>query len=125
MQATRSGGAPTVRLHATHGSEPVEDADLLGLVDPVASFDGDVEQALAWAVEVGRHAPLPGAGRTALLWETLASTAALDVGVARILEPHLDALAILAAAGEVDLEHLGAGPRARGACTRRRARASG
>nr|WP_218869148.1 acyl-CoA dehydrogenase family protein [Leifsonia psychrotolerans] len=58
-------------------------------------FHGDVEAALAWSVEVGHWAPKPGTGSTARLWELLATTAAADVGVARILEPHLDALAIL------------------------------
>ncbi|RXR26403.1 acyl-CoA dehydrogenase [Oerskovia turbata] len=59
-------------------------------------MSGDVVAALAWAAEVGRSTPAPGTGRTLDLWELLASTAAADVGVARVLEPHLDALAILA-----------------------------
>ena len=82
--------------------------DLLALVDAVRTFAGAVAPALEWAGVVGRVAPHPGSGRTAQLWELLASTAAADVGVARILEPHLDALAILAAAGDVDLAAVGA-----------------
>src|SRR5690606_1782601 len=42
--------------------------------------------------------PLPGTGRTAQLWRGLAELGAVDLTVARSLEPHLDALAILAQA---------------------------
>ncbi|WP_076258650.1 acyl-CoA dehydrogenase [Intrasporangium flavum] len=42
--------------------------------------------------------PLPGAGATATLWAALANVAAGDLTVARALEPHLDARAILAEA---------------------------
>lgn len=62
------------------------------------SLHDGIADVLAWSVEVGRSAPVPGGGRTAELWDLLAATAAQDVTVARILEPHLDALAILAQA---------------------------
>jgi len=55
----------------------------------------DVDATIEWAVRLGSRAPLPGSGRTAALWELLAEAARVDVGAARILEPHLDALAIL------------------------------
>jgi alkylation response protein AidB-like acyl-CoA dehydrogenase len=42
---------------------------------------------------------VPGAGRTARLWELLATLGATDLGVARAVEPHLDARAILTQAG--------------------------
>ena len=42
--------------------------------------------------------PLPGSGRTAERFRGLARVAALDVTAARVLEPHLDAVAILAEA---------------------------
>lgn len=45
-------------------------------------------------------APSPGGGRTLELWEGLATLAAADLGVARALEPHLDAQAILRQARE-------------------------
>ena len=54
---------------------------------------------LRWAREIGRGVPLPGAGATALRWSVLATVAARDLVAARMLEPHLDALAILAEAG--------------------------
>ena len=50
-------------------------------------------------------APKPGEGRTAFLWEILASVTAVDVAAGRAIEPHLDASAILAqAAGQAALE---------------------
>ncbi len=81
-------------------------------VERVPGMDGDVTRALEWAVEVAAWAPLPGSGETPLLWELLASTAAADVAVARVLEPHLDARAILHQAGlPVELEDVDADAR--------------
>lgn len=54
-----------------------------------------ITRILDWVQTVGASAPTPGAGRTRELWEGLAKAAALDVGLARALEPHLDARAIL------------------------------
>ncbi|NRD27365.1 acyl-CoA dehydrogenase family protein [Frigoribacterium sp. VKM Ac-2836] len=54
-----------------------------------------VGEALDLAVELGRHGALPGLGSTADLWQALATLAAHDLGAARAVEPHLDALAIL------------------------------
>ena len=59
---------------------------------------GDVPRALALLPELS-STPLPGRGDTARLWSTLASLAAVDLTVARVAEPHLDALAILDQAG--------------------------
>ncbi len=61
---------------------------------------GDVTAALALAGELGGRLPAPGTGRTAHVWSVLASVAAADLTVARTLEPHLDAMAILEQAGE-------------------------
>lgn len=61
---------------------------------------GDVDAALALATDLGGMTPHPGSGRTAEAWERLATVAAADPTVARVAEPHLDALAILAEAGE-------------------------
>jgi LmbE family N-acetylglucosaminyl deacetylase len=62
------------------------------------------ERALALAVELGDGGARPGGGGTTDLWEALATLAAADLGLARAVEPHLDALAILdqerAAAGD-------------------------
>lgn len=54
-----------------------------------------VADALDLAVELGRHGALPGLGSTADLWQALATLSAHDLGAARAVEPHLDALAIL------------------------------
>ena len=59
-----------------------------------------VADALHFAIDLGRVAPQPGEGYTLDLWELLASLAASDLGVARAIEPHLDALAILHQASE-------------------------
>ncbi|MFT2752343.1 PIG-L family deacetylase [Clavibacter sp. Sh2088] len=53
------------------------------------------ERALALAVELGDGGARPGGGGTTDLWEALATLAAADLGLARAVEPHLDALAIL------------------------------
>ncbi|CAN7371113.1 acyl-CoA dehydrogenase [Terrabacter sp. LjRoot27] len=58
--------------------------------DPVAT----TELVRAWPDAF----PLPGSGSTRTLWDSLASVAAVDLTAARTLEPHLDALAILAEA---------------------------
>jgi alkylation response protein AidB-like acyl-CoA dehydrogenase len=47
------------------------------------------------AARLGLDAPLPGEGRTADLWSLLATLGATDLQLARAVEPHLDALAIL------------------------------
>jgi alkylation response protein AidB-like acyl-CoA dehydrogenase len=81
--------------------------DHLAALDPTA---GPVS-LLEWALDVGRQAPRPGAGRTRELWELLASVAAVDVGAARVLEPQLDALAILAQVSDpAVVDRVGAGP---------------
>ncbi|MGG7464030.1 acyl-CoA dehydrogenase [Plantibacter sp. YIM 135347] len=71
----------------------------------VPESSASLDDVLAWAVEVGTRIPLPGSGRTLERWEFLASVAAHDVGTSRILEPHLDAIAILIEARSEDVEH--------------------
>lgn len=51
--------------------------------------------ALDWARTLGDRAPMPGEGRTRELWQLLAALGAADLQLARAVEPHLDALAIL------------------------------
>jgi len=58
------------------------------------------EGAVALARSWGRQLPRPGHGSTTELWEALATLGASDLSVARITEPHVDALAILAEAGQ-------------------------
>ena len=68
------------------------------LAERARAAAGDVTAALALAAELGDELPAPGAGRTLHLWSALATVAAVDLTVARVLEPHLDALAILSQA---------------------------
>ena len=76
--------------------------------DP-APHEWPTAQALDLAVALGADGALPGGGRTRDLWEALATLAAADLGIARAVEPHLDALAILdqerAAGGRGDAGH--------------------
>ena len=65
-----------------------------------AEVEPSTDPASALAL-LRRHAaafPLPGAGATLTLWESLATVASVSLTAARAIEPHLDALAILAEA---------------------------
>ncbi|WP_413247964.1 acyl-CoA dehydrogenase [Sinomonas flava] len=62
------------------------------------------DRALALARSFGELAPAPGEGRTAELWDLLSVLGAAQLSVARVVEPHLDALAILRQAGLGDPE---------------------
>ena len=72
-----------------------------GPVRLVSGLPGSVDEALRdvpdWPDDL-----LPGRGDTVRLWELLASLAASDLAVARAVEPHLDARAILDQARPVD-----------------------
>jgi alkylation response protein AidB-like acyl-CoA dehydrogenase len=60
----------------------------------------DAEAAVKLAEHYGRRLPQPGAGQTARRWAVLAAVGERNLTVARVLEAHSDALAILAEAGE-------------------------
>ncbi len=95
MIATQEGRPP----RAVRISSGTDELAALGPVLEAAEAGvGDVPALLSLAKDVGGAAPAPGAGRTAYLWEILASVTAVDVAAGRILEPHLDAAAILAQA---------------------------
>ncbi len=55
----------------------------------------DLRCALEFARDLGGSLPAPARGDTVSLWESLATLGATDLTVARVVEPHLDALAIL------------------------------
>ncbi|QAY59989.1 acyl-CoA dehydrogenase [Microbacterium protaetiae] len=88
--ADRSGIALTLTDAPSETAREVERA-----AAEVSGLGTQVEATIEWAVRLSGRIPLPGQGRTADRWSALATAAALDVGAARILEPHLDALAIL------------------------------
>jgi len=60
-----------------------------------ASSPDTVGEALRLATAWGPRLPRPAQGRTAELWSALATLGSVDLTVARVVEPHLDALAIL------------------------------
>jgi len=94
---TAAGGA--VRLRARADAGPADLDTVAGQVrDLVADRPLDVGTVLAWARETSPTVPLPGAGDTVGRLEWLATVSAVDLTVARVAEPHLDALAILAEA---------------------------
>ena len=59
----------------------------------------DVDVALKLAAAYGKLLPQPGRGETARRWAVLAAVGEHNLTVARVLEAHSDALAILAEAG--------------------------
>ena len=65
-----------------------------------AMSGADVTDVLTWSAGIGADVALPGNGATGDRWELLATVAAQDLTVARVLEPHLDAVAILAEDGQ-------------------------
>lgn len=78
--------------------------DAAAPIGPLAAMavdaPSDVRDALEFAQRLGSTSPVAGTGATADLWAALATVAAHDLGVARAIEPHLDAVGILAQAGE-------------------------
>ena len=71
------------------------DGELSALAAEADEARGDVRRALDLAQRWGERLPAPGRGRTPSLWEALATLGSVDLTVARVVEPHLDALAIL------------------------------
>lgn len=69
------------------------------VADASGALPATVAAALAAAPRIAAAVPLPGAGRTAERFEALAALGAHDLEVARAIEPHLDAVAIVAEAG--------------------------
>lgn len=80
----RAGTGPVPRLAAERARAAV----------PVGAPPA-LDAALQVAQDLGPWVPLPMQGDTLTLWESLASIAAVDLTVARVVEPHLDALSIL------------------------------
>lgn len=105
MAAERKPGNGPGTLNPTAAGTPAEPVLMDSTADQLAQWApqpaaveaaaGDIPELLELAVRAGHTWPLPGEGRTAILWELLASVAAADVAAARVFEPHLDALAIL------------------------------
>jgi hypothetical protein len=69
------------------------------LISECQNSGEDVDVALKLAADYGRLLPQPGRGETALRWAVLAAVGEHNLTVARVLEAHSDALAILNEAG--------------------------
>lgn len=80
----RTGAGPLPRLAAEHAH---------AALPTVAAPDLDAAQRVAH--DLGPWLPFPAQGDTLTLWESLATLGAADLTLARVAEPHLDALAIL------------------------------
>ncbi|MBT2532788.1 hypothetical protein J7E83_11770 [Arthrobacter sp. ISL-48] len=80
-------------------SSPLQLQTVEPLLESVQAEVGNVPALLAIAENLGRSAARPGVGETVRLWELLASVTAVDVAAGRVLEPHLDAVAILSQSG--------------------------
>lgn len=96
----RPGDNPLADATDVSGASPALD-DLARAVDDAA---GAVSASLDLAREIGSEMPSPGDGGTLALWEALATMAAADVTTARVIEPHIDALGILAEAHAAGIE---------------------
>ncbi|MFJ4296554.1 acyl-CoA dehydrogenase [Curtobacterium sp. NPDC089689] len=86
-------------LHSSAWSAAARDVDVRDLVPPDWRHDSPPAERLAVAQAVAATAPLVSAGTAGPVLATLAGLAAVDVALARTVEPHLDALGILAQAG--------------------------
>lgn len=84
-------------------ADPSKRPNLDQIHDRAVDSAGDVPRILALARELGTTVPLPLPGQAMLRWEQLASLGAANLTVARIVEPHLDAVAILAEAEQQSL----------------------
>jgi alkylation response protein AidB-like acyl-CoA dehydrogenase len=86
-----------------YGASPLS-LEVPGWAEPLLRECGecgeDAETAVKLAEHYGRLLPQPGRGRTAGRWAVLAAAGQRNLTVARVLEAHSDALAILAEAGE-------------------------
>lgn len=92
-------GDRAVRLAA----EPAPDPSLTALITQASGVAQALHEdppagmplVLDLAVELGQELSVPGRGDTVRLWEALATLGAIDLTVARVVEPHLDARSII------------------------------
>lgn len=94
-------GHPRRNMDAAGGSGGGADAVPVSCLLRAATASHGSAEPMLDALEAlpTQAVPLPGGGDTRAHWELLASVAAVDLVAARVLEPHLDAVAILDQAG--------------------------
>jgi alkylation response protein AidB-like acyl-CoA dehydrogenase len=97
---------PSVSEAGTAAGRPGGSSDIAclprwadSLVRAAAEAGEDTAAALRLAAKYGTMLPQPGGGETARRWAALVAVAERNLTVARVLEAHSDALAILAEAG--------------------------
>lgn len=90
---------PAPRPVLLTGATGDERGQLAALAEHATALAGEPASAFALPAEHPLLFPLPGRGATATLWQALATLGAVDLTLARAVEPHLDAAAILAQAG--------------------------
>lgn len=79
---------------------PGDEASLDRLAGEAADLAGQpLSSIVDWVGRAGVALPDPASGGTLYRWSVLATVGAIDLEVARALEPHVDALSILAEAG--------------------------
>ncbi len=103
MERSDHGRPAPGGVHLDDEESPEQRRDLDDLAAATRTSTGDRDATLALARRLGESLPPPGTGRTAHRWASLSTLGAVDLSVARILEPHLDALAILHESGDPDL----------------------
>ena len=89
---------PDTRAVLLAAPDPGHRQQLDLLAAQAAAMVDDRETCFALPVDHPLLFPLPGRGATRTLWESLATLGSIDLSLARMLEPHLDATAILAEA---------------------------
>lgn len=93
MSAVTLGASPGEPSPGKHGRL------LESIASRATAAEADIDRMLALAIELGAEVPLPSSGSTLQLWEILATIGATDLTVARVCEPHLDAVSIRSQAG--------------------------
>ncbi len=86
-------------LSSTAWPASAHDVDVDGIEETAGRYGSAPQDRLAFARWLASTAPLLSAGSAGGSFAALAAVAAIDVALARTVEPHLDALGILAQAG--------------------------
>jgi hypothetical protein len=104
MSTSDHPGFGAVSLLAGRPEHPSLRAEIVLQTSPDA-----VDSALGIARKLAGTGALPGGGSTPELWESLATAVSIDLGAARAIEPHLDAIAILDQARQAGLATVDSG----------------
>lgn len=95
VRTPRTDGDRAVWLTGERPAAGPEEALLRRWVGQTRRTRGDVQAGLHLARDLGNVLPTPGEGNTVALWSVLATLAASDLTIARVIEPHLDAVTIV------------------------------